>query len=383
MRKQIVRVGLVCAALSALFGALTASGAAGASTHDGRQDVDSVVFVQTNQPDANQIVVYDRGDDGVLSRAGTYDTGGQGGSAVGAVSDRLASQGSLVYDPRHALLFAVNAGSDTLSVFRVRGDRLTLEQVIPSGGAFPASVAVHDGLIFVLNAGGTGVLQGFRITGHSVQPLSGSTRPVGLANTDPPGFLTSPGQIGFTPDGHQLVVTTKASTSEIVIFAVAANGSLSSVPVRNASATPVPFAFAFDDAQRLVVGEAGASAVTTYSLAGNGSLSNPQSLSDNQVALCWITRVRGYYYVSNTGSNTVSGYRLDAGGKPTLVTTNGIVATTAAGTIDSAAADDAFLYVQTGIAGTVDEFRVNDDGTLTRIGTVTGLPPGMEGIAAT
>ncbi len=65
------------------------------------------------------------------------------------------------------------------------------------------------------------------------------------------------------------------------------------------------------------------------------------------------------------------------------MTTNGIVATTAAGTIDSAAADDAFLYVQTGIAGTVDEFRVNDDGTLTRIGTVTGLPPGMEGIAAT
>jgi hypothetical protein len=40
------------------------------------------------------------------------------------------------------------------------------------------------------------------------------------------------------------------------------------------------------------------------------------------------------------------------------------------------------LYDETGISGTVDEFRVSGDGTLTRIGTVTGLPSGLEGIAA-
>jgi hypothetical protein len=58
------------------------------------------------------------------------------------------------------------------------------------------------------------------------------------------------------------------------------------------------------------------------------------------------------------------------------------VATTETGTIDSAAAGDSFLYVQTGVGGTVDEFRVQSDGTLTQIGTVTGLPAGQEGIAA-
>jgi hypothetical protein len=42
-----------------------------------------------------------------------------------------------------------------------------------------------------------------------------------------------------------------------------------------------------------------------------------------------------------------------------------------------------FLYVQTGSGGTVDEFRVNSDGTLTQLGVVTGLPVGQEGIAAT
>ena len=377
MRQPLVRVAVAAAAVAALVAVQAASaGTARASRHGGK-----LVFVQTNQPTGNQIVVYDRAGDGTLTQAGTYDTGGQGGTAVGAPSDHLASQGSLVY--AHHLLFAVNAGSDTLSVFRVRGDRLTLEQVVPSGGGFPASIAVHHDLLYVLNAGGTGVLQGFRIAGHSVQPLAGSARSLGLANSDPPFFLTSPGQVGFTPDGRQLIVTTKASTSEIQVFAVGHDGRLSATATHNPSATPVPFAFTFDSADRLVMGEAGASSVTTYDVNDNGTLTDPHSLTDGQAALCWITRVRDFFYVSNTGSNNVSGYTIGANGQPALIGATGIVATTEAGTIDSAASGDRFLYVETGIGGTVDEYSVDPDGTLTRIGTVTGLPPGLEGIAAT
>jgi hypothetical protein len=59
------------------------------------------------------------------------------------------------------------------------------------------------------------------------------------------------------------------------------------------------------------------------------------------------------------------------------------VATTETGPIDmTTAAGGRFLYVQTGAGGTVDEFRVNGDGTLTRLGVVTGLPVGQEGIAS-
>ena len=60
---------------------------------------------------------------------------------------------------------------------------------------------------------------------------------------------TSPGQVGFTPDGGKLVVTTKASGSNIVVYRVQGNGRLSS-PVVNASATPVPFAFTFGPGHR-------------------------------------------------------------------------------------------------------------------------------------
>jgi Lactonase, 7-bladed beta-propeller len=373
-----VRVALASlAATAALVGAQTAFAA------DRSADGGHAVFVQTNRVDGNSIAVYDRAADGTLTQAGTYPTGGLGGVAVGAASDHLASQGSLVYDGGHGLLFAVNAGSDSLSVFRVDGDVLTLQEVLPSGGGFPASIAVHDNLLYVLDAGGAGVVQGFRIDGHQLHPIHDSARSLGLANTDPPFFLSSPAQVGFTPDGRQLIVTTKGSGSTIDVFAVSADGRLSTAPVRNPSATPAPFAFTFDPStQRLVSGEAGTSAVSTYVLGADGTLSDPRSLSDGQVALCWITRVRGYYYVSNTGSNTVSGYTIGSNGQPALVTPTGIVAATEPGTVDSAAAGDRFLYVETGIAGTIDEFRVNDDGTLTSIGTVTGLPAGLEGIAS-
>jgi 6-phosphogluconolactonase (cycloisomerase 2 family) len=370
---------LLAAAAVALVGA-QASFAHGGHGHRGHHGRPGVVFVQTNEPSGNRIAVYDRGRDGRLRFAAAYPTGGNGGVATpGTESDHLASQGSLVYDRRHDLLIGVNAGSDTISAFEVRGDRLRLEQVLPSGGQFPASVAVSDDLVYVLNSGGSGIVQGYRIGRHGLVPIPGSARSLGLANGDPPDFLTAPGQVGFTPDGRQLLVTTKASTSSIDVFRVGRDGRLSSTPTVNPSATPVPFAFTFDWHGRLVSGEAGASSVTTYRLGFDGTLADPKSQSDGQAALCWIQRVGPYYYVSNTASNNLSSFRLDWSGQPVLVAA--VAATTNPGPIDLAASGG-YLYAETGTNGTVDGFRVGPDGSLTPIGSVTGLPAGIEGIAA-
>jgi 6-phosphogluconolactonase (cycloisomerase 2 family) len=148
----------------------------------------------------------------------------------------------------------------------------------------------------------------------------------------------------------------------------------------NPGATPVPFAFTFSPFGKLVAGEAGASSVTTYTLRPNGTLTGAQSATDGQTALCWIQRVGPYYFVSNTGSNTLSSFRLGSSGQPVLL--NAVAAATGAGPIDLAASDR-FLYAETGIAGTVEEYAVRHDGSLLAIGTVTGLPSGIEGIAAT
>ena len=350
----------------------------GRGHHHGRGQ--SVVFVQTNEPSGNRIVVFDRGSNGSLTQAGSYPTGGNGGvAAPGTESDRLASQGSLVYDARHSLLIAVNAGSDTVTTFKVRGDRLKNRRTVSSGGQFPASVAVSGRLVYVLNSGGEGIVKGFWITGHKLRPIQGSARSLGLANSNPPDFLTSPGQVGFTPFGNKLIVTTKASGSHIDVFHVRRDGTLSAAPVMNPSATPVPFAFTFTPQGRLASGEAAMSSLTTYRLNGDGTLSDPRSQSDGQTALCWIVRAGGFYYVSNTGSNNVSSFRVGPDGQPTLL--NAVAAGTNMGPIDSTVSGR-YLYVQTGTAGTVDEFRINGDGSLSPIGSVTGLPVGQEGIAS-
>ncbi|HSC49718.1 MAG TPA: hypothetical protein VLD16_05585 [Gaiellaceae bacterium] len=373
MRTRALLSVLGAAAVLLLVGAQSAL-----AGQDGRQG--AAVFVQTNELGGNRIAVFDRGADGQLTQVGLYPTGGLGGAALpGTESDHLASQGSLAYDAQHQLLIAVNAGSDTISTFRVHGDQLELTGVLGSGGQFPASVAVHDRLVYVVNAGGAGVVEGFRIAGHRLVSIPGSARSLGLANTDPPNFLTSPGQVGFSPDGSELLVTTKASTSSIDVFAVGPDGRLSAAPVANPSATPVPFAFTFGAGGRLVAGEAGASSVTTYALAADGSLSDAKSAGDGQGALCWIQRVGDVYFVSNTASNDLSSFAVGPDGQPSLL--QAVAATTNAGPIDLASSGG-YLYAETGLAGTVDEFQVGPNGTLTPIGSVTGLPPGLEGIAA-
>src|SRR5271157_3192395 len=218
---------------------------------------DHVVFVQTDNTAGNQVVAYDRADNGSLTQAGTYDTGGLGGQLTGSVVDHLASQGSLTYDSRNALLYAVNAGSNTVSVFAVRGDRLALRQVVSSGGTFPVSVAVHGNLVYVLNPENGGSVQGYvSFFGH-LFAIPGSNRPLGLDPTATPQFVNTPGQVAFSPDGSQLIVTTKANGSDIDVFAVRSFGWLSATPVVNSEPGAVPFAINFDSSGHLVIAEAG------------------------------------------------------------------------------------------------------------------------------
>src|ERR1035437_1215395 len=93
------RLGSVLATATALA-ALAAGSASAASTGH-------AVFVQSDNLAGNQIVAYDRADDGTLTPAGTYATGGLGGALEGSVVDHLASQGSLTYDRQDGLLYAV------------------------------------------------------------------------------------------------------------------------------------------------------------------------------------------------------------------------------------------------------------------------------------
>lgn len=336
------------------------------------------VFVQTDNTGGNAVVAYHRAPDGTLTLAGTYPTGGLGGVLAGSMVDHLASQGSLTYDQEHGLLFAVNAGSDTVSVFRVFGDRLELRQVVWSGGAFPVSVTVHGNHAYVLDALDGGTLYGYRIANGHLAPIPGSSRPLGLNPNATPQFTTTPGQVAFTPDGSRILVTTKANGNDVDVFAVRPDGRLSRSPVVNSEPNAVPFAISFDRDGHVLIAEAGPSALAAFGLSGDGVLT-PLAIADTgQMATCWVARAGRYFYVSNAGSGTVSGYTTDDGGQLRALGNT----KTDAGTVDASAAGG-FLYVQAGAAGIVDEFAVGAGGALTPLGSVTVAgAAGGEGIVA-
>ncbi len=374
MRKSVITVG---AAAVLGLSAFVAPLAAGADTfgHGEGGDGGHAVFVQTNDPSGNQVVSYVRRGDGQLSYVGRFSTGGLGVALAGASADKLASQGGLAYDASARLLFAVNGGSNTVTEFHVRAGVLYGARSVASGGTIPVSVTAANGRFYVLNAGGSGSVQGF--SEWTLAPIANTARGLGLTPGLTPQFLNTPGQIGLTPDGQHLVVTTKLNGSDVDVFGVGAGGALTVAPTVFADSNPVPFGFSFDQNGDLVLTEAGVNALSTYAIAANGVLTPLASVTNGQHALCWVTSAGAFFYGANAGSGTVTGYAISGTGTPSVLGET----TTDPGPIDLAASSDGTaLYVETGQNGIVDGFTVNSDGSLTFTGSVAPLLPGHTGI---
>ena len=370
--------GLAAASLLVGLGVTATSAVASA---DGFHANAHALFVETDAPAGNSVLSYQRGPDGTVSYAGTFATGGLGQAAANAVADPLASQGGLALVGGGAELVATNPGSNTVSVFAVHGARLRLVEQVASGGSFPNSVASYGDLVAVLNAGGSGSVAEFNLRDGRLVPRAGDVRSLGLSNTTPPDFVHGAGQVGYTPDGHHLIVTTKHSSDAYEVFSVDAHGALGASPVVTPADNAVPFAFNFDANGNLVGVEASNSSLSTYSVNANGTLTSLGSVSDGAKALCWISSAKGYFFGDNAGSASISSFDENGSGAPQLV--NATAASAHAGTTDSTVSPDgATLYVLSGGAGTLDVYSVASTGSLSQVETVFNVPVASEGIAA-
>ena len=345
------------------------------------------VYVMTNQVN-NAIAVFGRAADGTLTPEGQFSTGGAGNpvpQGTDPATDPLASQGALILGQGGQFLFAVNAGSNQISVLRISRSRLVLVGVFDSGGIRPISLTLYNNLLYVLNEGGTPNITGFTVGADgTLTPLAGSSQPlIG-------GTAADPAEISFNSDGTLLVVTEKAG-NRIDTYTVDENG-LPSAPIANASNGMTPFGFAFNNPGFLVVSEAfggtpNQAAASSYSASQAGMLSVVSgSVPNSQTASCWtvITNDGHTAFVSNTGSGTISSYGLSADDG-----TLSLINSTAGNTGPNSAPIDIalnvsshFLYVLAGGLQSVVSFRVEQDGSLTMIDTDAGLPLGAQGIAA-
>ena len=341
------------------------------------------VFVMTNANDpvrGNEVVMYHRSADGTLTVVSRFPTGGQG------LGGGLGSQGAVTLSDNGRWLFVVNAGSNELSVFAVRANALILTDKVASGGIQPTSVTVRKGLVYVLHAGDTGNIAGFVLRNDGkLSPLGNSIRP--LSNQGA-GTAPAPAQISFSPDGKQLLVTERASNL-ILTYDVKANGRTTG-PMTNTSAGVTPFGFAFARNATLVVSEAfgGAvdgSAASSYQVQGNGALNLVSaSIPTGQTAACWIvvTKDGKYAYTTNTGSASLSLYRVEANGSLTLLNSRAGETGVGTGPTDAGASRSGQLvYALSPRSQTIIGFRVQADGSLQSVGSFGGLPLNSAGIA--
>lgn len=358
------------------------------------QEVVGAVYAMTNAAAANQIAVYRRFDDGTLSAPRYVATGGRGSGRSTARIDPLSSQGSLTLSADAQWLFAVNAASNQLSVFRVLETSIELTDVVKTRGQFPVSVAHAGELVYVLNGGGDGGITGFRLDEEgTLRRLSGSERSLELGGRNPPQLGDSPAQIAFTPAADQLIVVLKG-TDELLSFPLDGAGLPMGEPERTASQGPLPFGFAFDRAGRLVVSEIfggsdGRGSVSVYETTPGGALLTVDpTVSVFQSATCWVAIAGRFVFVTNTSSGTISVLRQRADGTLILRGRNGTAAGAAGRNsfpIDLATTPDGgFLYTLNAGTGTVGMFRIRGAGRLSFLGEVGGLPAndGAQGIAA-
>jgi 6-phosphogluconolactonase len=373
------RSGPILLSLAAATAAVMAAPAS-ASALTQVSSVTGHVYVNDNTAGTNTIGAFDRHADGTL----TPETGSPfaaGGAGTGA---GLASQGALQITPDGRFLIAADAGSNQISVLRIKDNGslgLVRGGVVSSGGVLPVSVAIHDDLVYVANSGNGGSnYTGFRLN------LNGRLEPIaGSAVALPDG--SQPGDVLFNGKGSKLAGT-RVGTSLIDSFTVGDHGRLTAAPGSPFPAQGLgPFGSEFRPTNpgQLFVSNAhnsaGTGTVSAFRDSADGTLSSIGSspFADLQTAPCWveITHDGQFLFTVNTGSGTISRYSIAPGGALTLLGSTPVGATGGVGAVDARLSPDGgTLFVDESRAGAVAAFAVNG-GTLTELASSpASLPVG-------
>jgi 6-phosphogluconolactonase len=330
------------------------------------------VYIQSNEAEANRVFGFTRNEDGQLSEPIAVATGGRGDGVP-----HLTSQGSVLLTSDRTRLLVANAGSDDISVFAVGSDPHVVA-VVPSGGGAPKSIAERGGLVYVLNTGDRSLV-GFRSTEDGLVEIPASRRELDAG--------ADPAQVGFAPDGAAVLVTDRGANA-IVVFAVAADGSLGE-PHATASAGPTPYGFTFAG-EVLVVTEAfgaakGKAAASSYTLNGRGADVVTSSVGNGRSEICWaVASPDGrHVFTTNFADGAVSRYAVGPSGELLLEdAVAGVAVDGQPGLRDEdLSGDGRFLYAIDADGGRVFGWRVHA-GALTHVGSWNGLPTTIAGLAA-
>ena len=246
----------------------------------------------------------------------------------------------------------------------------------------PTSVAVRDGLVYVLN-NATPNISGFTLVKDKLVPLEDSTRSLSSEDADP-------AQASFNADGRALVVTERG-TNSISSYSIDDSGRAQGLTTVKSSGQ-TPYGFDFTPNGSLIVTEAfggaiGAAAASSYALSGAGELTAiSASVGDSRSEVCWaaVTRDGRFAYVTNFGDGTISSYQITGDGSLRLH--DPVVAATRRGEKgvrdEAISRDGRFLYAIDADAQRLFGWQVLADGRLVPVGQFGGVPETVAGLAA-
>jgi 6-phosphogluconolactonase (cycloisomerase 2 family) len=368
---------LVAAAFAALAMALPVGAQAKAKKH--KPKVVGAVYSESNSVAKNRLYKYNRYDNGKLKLKQSVATGGRGSTQDFGCNPGcpiLDSDSAVDITPGGKLIFAVNAGSDTVSSFRETKKGLKLVDTQSSGGDLPESLTVHGKLLYVLNVG-TATISGIRVDSNgNMSAIANSTKPLAF----PPG--TAARGIGFDNTGKTLVVSEVIPPpGQLTTFKVNSDGTTGPA-ISNPSSGALPFGFAFDRKNRLFVSNivdlAGTGSFSSYNVTGGNALTAIDTKLTNGALPCWVavTPNGKYAYVVNTGAGkpaTVSRFTIASNGSVTYKGQTAPRAKEFARTDITVSRDGKYVYVLSpgvapppaaGNTGHVDVYKVTSGGGL-------------------
>ena len=377
--------GLLAAAV--VGSVVVASGAAASPAGPHGSRVVGHVYVNDNTAPLNSVAGFDRHADGSLTSipGSPFAVGGSG------TGHPDASQGSLQLSADGRYLLAVDAGSNQISVLRIKHDgslRAAGGSPIASNGIDPVSIGVHHDLVYVANAGpgtttGDTNYTGFRLDhGGRLRAIPNSTY---VLSND-----SKPGQVLFNRDGTK-VAGTRIQTSKIDSFAVGHDGRLTPAagsPYDAQALSPAqgwgqlgaefspksPNQLFVSDAHTAGGGAAFPGLVSSFLDSPGGALTPIGApVANDGGASCWveISHDGRFLFVVNTASASVSSYSIDAGGNLTFLQSTG-PGQIGAGAEDARLAPDGrTLWVVESGTNAVTGFTVNG-GNLTPLVAIAG-----------
>lgn len=334
------------------------------------------VYMESNKGNKNSILVFSQQQNGQLLLDGEVQSGGDG------YGDGLGSQGAIAISKEHNLLFAVNAGSNSISSFSINAGTggLQLLSTIESKGKMPISLTAYGNRLYVLNA------KSSTVSGFTFTP-DGNLAVIKGSKYDLSSNKAEGAQIKFQPDGQALYVTEKA-TNIIDKFSLDNNGAITSA-IHIQSKGVEPFGFDYGRNNRFLIvsnaanGASGAGSCTSYEYSKTSGLTDVNgAVSNFETAPCWVaTTQHGVFaFVSNTGTNNISSYYIDENGMLTLI--DAVAAADGKAPIDNAvSADNRYVYTIYSGSRKLVAYQRTTGGVIDFADAYTKLPAFAAGLA--